>query len=104
MTNPAHSARVPRYVSRPERWECDAEIVLADECGRELQGRLANISQAGFMADCEEKLPVGAIVQVVLPDLGAVTAEVRWALGWRFGALILEQHESDASGPSDKSG
>jgi hypothetical protein len=90
MTSFASSKKAPRYVPRPERWECDAEIVVADECGRELHGRLANISEAGFMAECEEKLPVGAIVQVVLPDRGEVRAEVRWALGWKFGAVILD--------------
>ena len=79
-----------RYVARPPRWECDAEITVADDCGRELMARLANISEGGFMAECEEKLPLGAIVEVALPDRGVVRAEVRWALGWRFGAKILD--------------
>lgn len=79
----------PNYVQRPERWECDADIVVVDDCGRELIGRLANISDAGFMAECEEKVPKGAIVEVNLPDRGRVRAEVRWVLGWRFGAMIL---------------
>ena len=83
-----------RYVPRPARWECDAAIVVEDECGRELEARLGNISNAGFMADCEEKLPVGTLVQVHLPDRGLVRAEVRWVLGWRFGALILDEDAS----------
>ena len=77
------------YVQRPERWECDADVVVVDDCGRELLGRLANISAAGFMAECEEKVMKGAIVEVCLPDRGRVRAEVRWVLGWRFGAMIL---------------
>ena len=77
------------YVKRPPRWECDAEVTVADDCGRELLGRLANISEGGFMAECEEKVRLGSIVEVVLPDRGKVRAEVRWALGWRFGAMIL---------------
>ena len=77
------------YVARPERWDCNAEVVVVDDCGRELLGRLANISAAGFMAECEEKVPKGAIVEVCLPDRGRVRAEVRWVLGWRFGAMIL---------------
>lgn len=79
----------PHYVPRPERWECDADIVVMDDCGRELIGRLANISAAGFMAECEQKIPKGSIVEVSLPDRGRVRAEVRWVLGWRFGAMIL---------------
>ena len=83
------TAEDPTYVQRPKRWECDADIVVADDCGRELIGRLANISAGGFMAECEEKLPKGSIVEVSLPDRGRVRAEVRWVLGWRFGAMIL---------------
>jgi hypothetical protein len=77
------------YVQRPPRWEVDCDVVVADDCGRELMGRLANISEGGFMAECEEKVRKGAIVEVVLPDRGRVRAEVRWVLGWRFGAMIL---------------
>ena len=87
---PALKNEPVRYIARPARWECDAAVVVEDECGRELHARLGNISAAGFMAECEEKLPIGTIVQVHLPDRGAVRAEVRWVLGWRFGALILE--------------
>jgi hypothetical protein len=78
------------YVTRPDRWECNSEVVVADDCGRELMGRLANISEGGFMAECEEKVRIGAIVEVDLPDRGRVRAEVRWVLGWRFGAMILD--------------
>jgi hypothetical protein len=75
---------------RPPRWECSDDIVVIDDCGRELAGRLGNVSDAGFMAECEEKIRVGAVVQVVLPNRGKVCAEVRWAVGWRFGAMIVE--------------
>jgi len=80
----------PQYPWRPDRWECDADIVVADDCGRELMGRLANISEGGFMAECEEKLPKGAIVAVNLPGKGLVRAQVRWVLGWRFGAMLID--------------
>lgn len=76
-------------VARPLRWACDAEALLVDDCGRELITRLANISEGGFMAECEEKMRPGSIVEVLLPDRGRVQAEVRWTLGWRFGAMIL---------------
>lgn len=77
------------HVQRPARWECDAQIVVVDDCGQALQGRLANISEGGFMAECEQKVRNGSIVEVDLPDRGHVRAEVRWVLGWRFGAMIL---------------
>ena len=39
------------FGSRPERWECDVDVVVNDDCGRELTGKLANISDGGFMAE-----------------------------------------------------
>lgn len=77
------------YQSRPERWEAAGEIVVDDGCGHELTAWLGNISENGFMCDCEQRLPIGAIVIADLPDRGRVRAEIRWVLGWRFGAMIL---------------
>jgi positive regulator of sigma E activity len=79
------------YVKRAERWECSTDLVVADDCGRELLARIANISDKGFMAETEEKVRKGSIVEVTLPDQGRVRAEVRWVQGWRFGAMILSK-------------
>jgi len=84
-------AETTNYASRPPRWECNAEVTVVDDCGRELMGRLGNISEGGFMAECEQKIPKGTIVELTLPERGRVRAEVRWVLGWRFGAMILPQ-------------
>lgn len=85
----AVAAAQDAMTDRAPRWECSADIVVADDCGRELIGRLANISDTGFMAECEEKLRIGSEVEVELPLKGRVRAEVRWVVGWRFGAMIL---------------
>ncbi|HVV26942.1 MAG TPA: PilZ domain-containing protein [Rhizomicrobium sp.] len=77
------------YVARPERWDCDMGVMIRDDCDRAIAGRLANISEGGFMAECEEKIRKGAVVDVDIPGRGPVRAEVRWVLGWRFGAMIL---------------
>lgn len=78
-----------RYINRQPRWACDAPVTITDDCGRELLGRLGNISDDGFMAECDEKVRLGSIVAADLPGCGAVRAEVRWVLGWQFGAMIL---------------
>lgn len=77
------------YIPREPRWECDFDVVIVDEIGRELIGRVANISEGGFMAECDETLRPGEIVRVNLPGRGQVNAEVRWALGGRVGAMVL---------------
>jgi hypothetical protein len=80
-----------KYTPRAPRWASDAKVCVVDENGSEILGRLGNISEGGFMADCEEKVRLGSIVEVKLPDRGWVRAEVRWVLGWRFGAMIVEE-------------
>ena len=78
------------YVARQPREWIDVETVVDDGSGRLLDSRIWNISEGGFMADCEVKLPLGAQIVVELPGRGTVRAEIRWAVGWRFGAEILE--------------
>ncbi len=89
MTMQSASKTKPNYVQRPPRWSITADTTVVDGCGRSLDTRIWNISKGGFMAECEEKLPLGAEITVDLPGRGEVRAEVRWALGWRFGAMIL---------------
>ena len=86
----ATAAQQSDLIPREPRQSCRVETVIMDDCGRELAAWLGNISEHGFMADCEEKLPLGVILDIRLPDRGMVRAQVRWAVGWRFGALILD--------------
>jgi hypothetical protein len=79
----------PVYVARPDRWECEIEVTITDDCGRQIAGRVANLSEGGFMAECEEKLSKGTVIAANIEGRGPVQAEVRWVLGWRFGAMIL---------------
>lgn len=46
---------------------------------------IVNISPHGLMARCELPMHPGEALHVTLPGLGAVKAEVRWALGGRVG-------------------
>lgn len=78
-----------KHVNRPARWACTADITILDHGGRELFAKLGNISETGFMAEAEETVLVGSIIDVDLPERGPVRAEVRWSQGWRFGCLIL---------------
>jgi hypothetical protein len=81
----------PIYAQRPPRRAITTDVTVVDGCGRQLQSRLWNISDGGFMAECEEKVPLGAFVTIDLPARGTVRAEVRWVLGWRFGAMIVDE-------------
>lgn len=77
------------YPWREPRFDCDFGVAITDDCGRELLARVGNSSEGGFMAECEEKLQIGQHIRAILPDRGEVLAEVRWALGWQFGAKLI---------------
>jgi hypothetical protein len=49
---------------------------------------LVDLSAHGFMARCEAGVARGDGLWLELPLLGLVAAEVRWALGGRFGCRL----------------
>lgn len=52
---------------------------------RELRLLIVNISPHGLMARCDQEFDIGSRLRVTLPIVGALVAEVRWALGGRIG-------------------
>ncbi|MBX9797113.1 PilZ domain-containing protein [Sphingomonas sp.] len=58
---------------------------------RPLELLLVNISAQGLMARCDAPLAPGDRIAVTLPGLGAVPAEVRWALGGRIGCELASK-------------
>ncbi|KQN26446.1 pilus assembly protein PilZ [Sphingomonas sp. Leaf33] len=56
--------------------------------GRTLQLLIVNISPHGFMARCDASVAEDDQLRVTLPGLGAVPADVRWALGGRVGCEL----------------
>lgn len=89
----AHAYK-PTYVQRPERRSVEVDTTAIDGVGRMLGTRNYNVSDGGFMAECEERLPIGAQIELDVPGRGVVRAEVRWVLGWRFGAMFLDAANS----------
>lgn len=54
----------------------------------ELDVRLRNLSQAGFMAECLLPLAPGTEVIVGIPGVGEVPAQIRWNQGFRIGGIF----------------
>lgn len=52
--------------------------------------QIVNISAAGFMARTEAPFQPGDVLNVRLPVVGTVSAEVRWALGGRIGCQFRQ--------------
>jgi hypothetical protein len=56
--------------------------------GRPVSILVVNISAMGLMARTDALLETGDCLRVMLPKVGTVVAEVRWALGGRIGCQL----------------
>ncbi|MES2338673.1 MAG: PilZ domain-containing protein [Pseudomonadota bacterium] len=72
-------------IRREDRDEVHYRTRGAHRDGRILQMIVVNLSPHGFMARCEAPLAEGDMLRITLPGVGAIAANIRWALGGRIG-------------------
>jgi len=79
--------RMPGCVSRAERTDVLIKAALL-VAGREVPVTVIDMSEAGCKIRCLQMLPIGEVVQLVIPAFQPNTASVRWSLpgvaGLRF--------------------
>ena len=79
--------RMPGCVSRAERTDVLIKAALL-VAGREVPVTIIDMSQAGCKIRCLHMLPIGEVVQLVIPAFQPNTASVRWSIpgvaGLRF--------------------
>jgi hypothetical protein len=79
--------RMPGFVGRPERTEVLIKGALR-VAGQELPITIIDMSQEGCKIRCLHFLPIGEIVELVIPAFQPKAASVRWSLpgvaGLRF--------------------
>lgn len=61
-----------------------------------LRVRLCDVSERGFMGECDRNVPIGSTVSLDLPGYGAVHARVRWSMGGRIGGRFMDAVDFDA--------
>ena len=83
---------------RAERRALDEAARLRPNSWSSVEIRMADISELGFRAACEARLPVGGPVTLDVPGIGAVDAQVEWQRGGEFGARFLTPLPLDRCG------
>jgi len=58
--------------------------------GRQVVLLIVNVSPHGLMARCDRGFEIGESIEVTLPAVGTIAAEVRWSLGGRVGCEFEE--------------
>lgn len=66
--------------------------IVSDGAGH--PAHIVDLSERGFGAKSWALMRIGSEIEVGLPGLGTVRAQVRWALGGVFGARFLPRLES----------
>lgn len=78
------------------RLNCSVLCDLRPDGLRNVRIRLCDISDLGFMAECEEMVPLGGTVSIDMPGIGATHARIRWGMGGRIGGRFMQPIDVDA--------
>jgi hypothetical protein len=94
----SQSADIGDTERQAERRALDEAARLRPNSWSSVEIRMADISELGFRAACEARLPVGGAVTLDVPGIGGVDAQVEWQRGGEFGARFLAPLAIDRCG------
>ena len=81
--------RMQGWVGRKDRQPVAVDAVVHEEDGTETTVRLTDISDEGCRVEGERDFRIGQRVQIAIPEVGRVSAQIRWALMGSAGAKFL---------------
>jgi hypothetical protein len=80
--------RMPGWVSRADRTAVRIRASLLMS-GRKLPVTIIDMSQGGCKIRCLHCLPIGEIVQLVIPAFHPYAASIRWSLPGKAGLRFI---------------
>lgn len=81
--------RMHGWVGRKDRHPVTVEAVIHRADGSIASVKLTNVSDEGCRIETGDDLTIGERLQVAIPGVGQVKAQVRWALAGSAGAQFL---------------
>lgn len=81
--------RMHGWVGRKDRHPVTVEAVIHRADGSITSVKLTNVSDEGCRIETGDDLTIGERLQVAIPGVGQVKAQVRWALAGSAGAQFL---------------
>ena len=86
--------RMHGWIGRKDRHPVEIEAVVHRGDGQRESVRLSNFSEEGCRMEADGEFRIGERLQIAIPKLGLVKAQIRWALPGSAGAKFLA--EADA--------
>jgi hypothetical protein len=75
---------------RSARHKVASDATLHRQPAYQVEVKIRDVSQCGFMAECAEPVQIGSYVALDVPGIGTVEAQVRWQVGRRMGGMFLD--------------
>jgi hypothetical protein len=80
-------------VRRRHRYPVDIETVVCRGDGTRIQAKVTDFSDQGCRIECGASFHVGERVQIVIPRMGHIKAQVRWIAAGTTGARFVTESD-----------
>ena len=85
--------RMQGWIGRKDRHEVEMEAVVHRNDGSAAPVKLSNFSDEGCRIESERDFLIGERLQIAIPRMGKIKAQVRWALPGSAGAQFLSESD-----------
>lgn len=85
--------RLHGWIGRKDRHNVAIDAVVHRTNGRKSSVKLTDFSDEGCRIEAGEEFQIGERVQIAIPRMGQVKAQVRWALPGSAGARFLAESD-----------
>lgn len=82
-----------RQTSRKERFPVEIDGVVHRTDGSKVSVRVSNFSDQGCRIDTDRDFHIGERLQIAIPRMGQVKAQVRWSLPGAAGTRFLTESD-----------
>ena len=83
----------PQYAGRKDRYAVEIDAVVYRTDGRKFPVTLSNFSEQGCRVETGEEFQVGERLQIAVPRMGNLKAQVRWSLPGAAGTRFLTESD-----------
>ena len=85
--------RTQAWAQRKDRHPVEIEAVVQRTDGRKQPVRLSNFSDEGCCIEAEGEFHVGERLQIAIPRMGYIKAQVRWSTPGTTGARFVAESD-----------
>jgi hypothetical protein len=86
--------RMHGWIGRRDRHPVEIDAVVHRGDGSAESVKLSNVSDEGCRIETKREFRIGERLEIAIPSLGQLKAQVRWALPGSAGAMFVPEYEA----------